>query len=132
MATYTERYNLKKPAGEDFYNIKDFNENMDKIAAALSNKTDKAVTGSLTLNKSSWNLSDSPTGEYTYVYFDRTLYGLTSKEVFDCVVDLASEEVAQDCGLAQYCKTVDGGVEFYAKSEPTADISIHYTIIEGV
>ncbi|ABX43305.1 phage upper tail fiber protein [Lachnoclostridium phytofermentans] len=31
MAKYTEKLNLKKPEPTDFYNIKDFNDNMDKI-----------------------------------------------------------------------------------------------------
>ncbi|ABX41182.1 hypothetical protein [Lachnoclostridium phytofermentans] len=31
MATYTSKLNLKKPDATDFYNIKDFNENMEKI-----------------------------------------------------------------------------------------------------
>lgn len=36
-ATYTENYNLKKPDQEDFYNIQDHNDNMDKIDGAFSN-----------------------------------------------------------------------------------------------
>lgn len=35
MATETENYKLKKPAASDFYNIEDFNGNMDLIDAAL-------------------------------------------------------------------------------------------------
>lgn len=31
MATYTSKLNLKKPDTTDFYNIKDFNDNMEKI-----------------------------------------------------------------------------------------------------
>ncbi len=31
MATYTKNFNLKKPSEEDFYNIKDFNDNADII-----------------------------------------------------------------------------------------------------
>ena len=36
MATYTDNYNLKKPAPEDFADIADLNENADKIDAALT------------------------------------------------------------------------------------------------
>ena len=35
MADYSEHYNLKKPLQEDFYNVDDFNDNADKIDAAL-------------------------------------------------------------------------------------------------
>ena len=35
MADYSEHYNLKKPSQEDFYNVDDFNDNADKIDAAL-------------------------------------------------------------------------------------------------
>lgn len=35
MADYSEHYNLKKPSQDDFYNVDDFNDNADKIDAAL-------------------------------------------------------------------------------------------------
>ncbi|MDE6125023.1 MAG: hypothetical protein K2G22_07345, partial [Eubacterium sp.] len=37
MATYTEKYNLKKPDETDFIDIADINENMDKIDKTLDN-----------------------------------------------------------------------------------------------
>lgn len=40
MATNTENYKLKKPAQDDFYNVDDFNDNMDIIDAELKNKYD--------------------------------------------------------------------------------------------
>ena len=33
----TDNYGLKKPEASDFYNVEDFNENMDKIDAAIDN-----------------------------------------------------------------------------------------------
>lgn len=45
MATYTEKYNLNKPNGEDAADIQVLNENMDKIDAALSKKPDLDETG---------------------------------------------------------------------------------------
>lgn len=42
MATYTEHYNLKKPAATDYVNIEDLNGNMDVIDAALAGKADTA------------------------------------------------------------------------------------------
>ena len=35
MAEYTENYNLKKPAQEDFYNVEDFNNNADIVDSQL-------------------------------------------------------------------------------------------------
>lgn len=47
MATYTDNYNLKKPAPEDFADIADLNENADKIDAALKDKADLDESGKL-------------------------------------------------------------------------------------
>lgn len=43
MAEYTENYNLKKPAQEDFYNVDDFNNNADIIDSQLKAVSDKAA-----------------------------------------------------------------------------------------
>ena len=43
MAEYTQNYNLKKPAEDDFYNVKDFNENADIIDAELKKLNDDKV-----------------------------------------------------------------------------------------
>lgn len=40
MAEYTENYNLKKPAQEDFYNVDDFNNNADVIDSRLKTLSD--------------------------------------------------------------------------------------------
>ncbi len=46
MADYTPNLNLKKPAAEDFYNIEDDNDNMDKIdALAGAGRTTETVKG---------------------------------------------------------------------------------------
>lgn len=41
MATHTPNYDLKKSAPDDFYNIEDQNENMDKIDSALKGIEDE-------------------------------------------------------------------------------------------
>jgi hypothetical protein len=40
MAEFTPNYNLKKPGDEDFYNIKDQNDNMNTIDEALTPTAD--------------------------------------------------------------------------------------------
>ena len=37
MADFTKNYNLKKPTDTDFYNVQDFNSNVDIIDASLNN-----------------------------------------------------------------------------------------------
>lgn len=39
MAKYTENFNLIKPDDEDYYDVADFNENMDIIDEALADST---------------------------------------------------------------------------------------------
>nr|WP_294681582.1 hypothetical protein [uncultured Anaerotignum sp.] len=36
MSSFTENYNLIKPANEDYYDVQDFNENMDTIDTQLA------------------------------------------------------------------------------------------------
>lgn len=50
MATKTPNYELNKPAQEDFYDVDVFNDNMDKIDTALSNKVDKVAGKDLSEN----------------------------------------------------------------------------------
>lgn len=44
MATFTENYNLIKPSEEDYYDVQDFNENMDTIDGQLA-ETAEEVDG---------------------------------------------------------------------------------------
>ncbi|NLI90207.1 MAG: hypothetical protein GX366_07365 [Epulopiscium sp.] len=41
MASYTTNYDLKKPSPDEFYDVKDFNENWDKLDKAIGEKSDK-------------------------------------------------------------------------------------------
>ena len=50
MAEYTEHYNLKKPAGSEYYNISDANTNNDLIDTALFGKVDKKPGRDLSTN----------------------------------------------------------------------------------
>lgn len=45
MATYTENFNLIKPDDEDYYDVSDFNENMDVIDAELAAVAENASGG---------------------------------------------------------------------------------------
>lgn len=43
MSTFTENYDLIKPDNEDYYDIQDFNENMDTIDAQLAQAEQKVA-----------------------------------------------------------------------------------------
>lgn len=60
MSTFTQNYNLKKPAATDNINIEDINQNMDSIDTALNEKSEKthghnlteaSITGALPVTK---------------------------------------------------------------------------------
>lgn len=135
---HTTNYNLNKPASTDFYDIDNFNNNADLIDAALKSISDKAdtkaqkvTTGTTTLTASKWASLGTAVGEYKYKY-ELALSGITTKDIFNGSVSLATEEAAQDCGLAQYSETSTNKVTFYAKDTPLSDITINYNYIQGV
>lgn len=47
MATYTEHFNLIKPDNEDYYDVSDFNENMDVIDEELAAVAESASGGAV-------------------------------------------------------------------------------------
>mgnify|MGYP006972964840 CR=1 FL=1 len=47
MSTFTENYDFIKPDNEDYYDIQDFNENMDAIDAQLAQAEQKAAALSI-------------------------------------------------------------------------------------
>lgn len=65
MATYTENYNLEKPAQSDLYNVDVFNENADKVDEALG---DKAENQSLAPIESSATASRNYSVGQQFVY----------------------------------------------------------------
>ena len=48
MATKTDKYELRKKEDNDFYNIDDFNDNMDKIETALTEFDDSGSADGIT------------------------------------------------------------------------------------
>lgn len=63
MSSTTTNYNLKKPDETDFYNIDDFNGNVDTIDAALAAKSDNDHTHSAEdVTSGTLNIARIPTG----------------------------------------------------------------------
>lgn len=52
----TEKYKLKKPDAEDFFNIEDFNENTDKIEQALKENAENLDLKIADVNNNKINL----------------------------------------------------------------------------
>lgn len=74
MATYTDNYQLEKPAQSDLYNVDVFNDNADKIDTALNAK---ALAQDLATVESSSSASRSyAVGEY--LVYNGLLYKVTS------------------------------------------------------
>ena len=58
MAIYTEHYNLKKPSYDDFGDVKDINDNFDKIDAGIENAKSSGTTAQTNLNTHTTNKSN--------------------------------------------------------------------------
>lgn len=56
MATQTTNYNLTKPAPDDFYDIEQYNDNMDKIDEALASAS--FIIDSSTGDKYRWGIDN--------------------------------------------------------------------------
>lgn len=71
MASYTDNYNLKKPADDDFYTVEDFNNNADLIDAALKehdDALDALDTGKADLENGKVKNSQLPAATYQEGY----------------------------------------------------------------
>uniref|UniRef100_UPI0026EBBBCE DUF6273 domain-containing protein n=1 Tax=Phascolarctobacterium succinatutens TaxID=626940 RepID=UPI0026EBBBCE len=69
MASYTEKYKLKKPAPEDFADVADLNRNMDLLEGVLIKKADLDEEGKIPLEQlpeSGSNLTLGETGDTAY------------------------------------------------------------------
>lgn len=63
MSTFTEHYDLIKPGSEDYYDVQDFNENMDTIDAQLAEAEAKIQTLNAELDAISERIGTPEAGE---------------------------------------------------------------------
>ena len=56
--------------------------------------------------------------------------GITSSSIVNVTINLASEEVAQECGLASVNESGEGTITFYSESVPSAEIQATYYTME--
>lgn len=87
---YTANLNLKKPEQDDFYNIENENDNMDKIDTEIAKKADKTEV----LTKTN-TTAFTPTGDYQPA---------TKKYVDDNKTQIADNLTTEDSGKALSAK----------------------------
>ena len=87
---YTANLNLKKPGQDDFYNIENENDNMDKIDTEIAKKADKTEV----LTKTN-TTAFTPTGDYQPA---------TKKYVDDNKTQIADNLTTEDSGKALSAK----------------------------
>ena len=87
---YTKNLNLKKPEQDDFYNVENDNDNMDKIDAEIAKKADKTEV----LTKTN-TTAFTPTGDYQPA---------TKKYVDDNKTQIADNLTTEDSGKALSAK----------------------------
>lgn len=119
----TMHFELKKPEGDDFYNIEDHNDNMDVIDAALYQlQSESSDHYKRQLNspvpRTAWKAS----GNTYYPYkADVAFQGCTADYSVDVIFNL--EQIALSI-FAQTAETAAGKVTIYAASVPEGAITI--------
>lgn len=125
----TPNYKFKKPENDDFFNIEDLNANFDIIDEVIAEVSkNKIIPKSLTIPNTGWIAEVN--GPYTQKLI-LSVEGITPSSIVNVTIALASEEVAQDCGLATTNESGEGTITFYAESVPSAAIQATYYILEG-
>ncbi|MDD3251907.1 MAG: hypothetical protein PHV18_05035 [Lachnospiraceae bacterium] len=134
MASETTNYKLKKPSEDDFYDVQDFNGNMELIDGALKGNADRVarVEGirRIALSASGW----SPSAPFTQVV---SVPGVTAADAPVIGMSIAEGTTAVDVKLqnkAWACVdravTGAGTITFYCyNKKPTVDFAAN---VKGV
>lgn len=104
------------------------------ITAAIqevdANKSDKINSVSSTIPTSDW-VADSTYSDFPYRY-DLKITDVTANDFVTIIVSPSSFSVAEACNLCPTNESAAGIVKIWAKTVPTASISIEYRVEEGV
>lgn len=113
---------------QDVVKAEDMNR-IEQNIKELSEKTiQKPIQKSLTIPTSGWTAETN--GPYTQKLV-LAVEGITVNTIVNVTIALASEEVAQDCGLASMNESGEGTITFYSESVPSAAIQATYYVLEG-
>lgn len=94
----------------------------------LEEYVEKPVQKSLTIPNTGWTAEAN--GPYTQKLI-LSVEGIRVNTIVNVAIALASEEIAQDCGLSSTNESGEGTITFYAKSVPSAAIQATYYVLEG-
>lgn len=124
----TTNIGLKKPEGNEYINVQILNDNFDKIDEVIAEVSkNKIIQKSLTIPNTGW--TSETNGPYTQKLV-LAVEGITVNTIVNVTIVLASEEVAQDCGLASTNESGEGTITFYAESVPSSAIQATYYTME--
>lgn len=114
---------------QDVVKAEDMNRIEQNIKELSDTTIQKLVQKSLTIPNAGW--TEETNGPYTQKLV-LNVEGITTTSIVNVTIALASEEVAQDCGLASVNESGEGTITFYAESVPSAAIqSTYYTMETG-
>lgn len=114
----TTNYELKKPEGTDFYDIDDFNDNMDTIDTELAKKAE-ASDLQIELPVSGWSNKSQTVN----------VSGLTSSSRFLCGPTLGSMEEANEKGVRPTAYG-SGSITFVCEDLPENTLYINLTFLK--
>lgn len=104
-------------------------EDMNRIEQNIKELSEKTIEQkSLTIPNTGWTAETN--GPYTQKLV-LPVEGITDSSIVNITINLVSEEVAQDCGLASINESGEGTVTFYAESVPSTAIQATYYVLEG-
>lgn len=113
---------------QDVVKAEDMNRIEQNIKELSDTTIQKPKQKQLTIPNTGWTAETN--GPYTQKLV-LSVEGITSSSIVNITINLASEEVAQDCGLASINESGEGTITFYAESVPSAAIQATYYILEG-
>lgn len=112
---------------QDVVKAEDMNRIEQNIKELSDTTIQKLVQKSLTIPNAGW--TEETNGPYTQKLV-LAVDGITSSSIVNVTIALASEEVAQDCGLASTNESGEGTITFYAESVPSAAMQATYYTME--
>lgn len=102
---------------------------VNQIELRFAAKSDVDVKSTFTIATTDW-IADTTFGDYT-VKASISVTGITTNDLCDIYYNEASKSVAETA-KATGVKTVNGGIEIYAETTPSGDISGTYKIAKVV
>lgn len=129
MATRTECFGLKKPEGEDFYDIEDFNENADILDAELKKANDRLDCSQevkrVTLTAGNWSTVAPYTQSVPVAGITATDAPIIGLRLVDGTTAVNVKAQSKAWGCVDRAVTGDGTITFYCyNKKPAVDFTV--------